>query len=157
MVRRSLAGLALVASVVVASSASAQAAAAPADSGIKAQPALMRVTLYRNADGVPNSAVMADMRTHLIPIWEAQKAAGIIVGYSTMTNVTASSATDWQFGIAITYKNYAALDSLGARSGPITLKHYGSAAARMAANEARGKLRTQVSTNLLNVASYSRP
>lgn len=156
MVRRIVAGLALVASIVAVPSASAQAPAVPADSGIKPHPAIMRVSLYRFADGMQQAAV-TDLRTHLIPIWEAEKQAGIILGYSTMANVTASSADDWQLGIVLTYKNYAALDSLGARTNAITLKHYGSEAARTATNEARAKLRKLVSTNLVNVSTYSRP
>ena len=61
-----------------------------------------------------------------------------------------------QFGIVLTYKNFAAMDSHGARTDAITLKHYGSEMARTASNEARAKLRTLVSTNLVNVATYSR-
>lgn len=155
MIRRSLVRLALLASVVAVPVASAQAPAV-SDSGIKATSAIMRVSLYRYADGM-QQAVLNDMRTHLIPIWEAQRAAGIIVNYSTMTNTTASSKDDWQFGVVLTYKNWAAIDSLGARNGPITLKHYGSAEARTAANQARAKMRVQVSSNLINASSYSRP
>jgi hypothetical protein len=158
MLRRSLVGLALVASVVAVSPASAQGAGAPAvaDSGIKSTNLIMRVSLYRFADGM-QAAALADLRTHLIPTWEAEKQAGIIVGYSTMANLTASSRDDWQLGITLTYKNYAALDSLGARTAPITLKHYGSAAARTAAGDARAKLRVLISSRLLSVANYSRP
>src|SRR5688572_33260994 len=117
MIRRSLLGLAL-ASVVAVPAISAQGAAV-ADSGIAATGAVMRVSLYRYADGM-QQAVLADMRTHLIPTWEAQRAAGILVNYSTMTNASPSSRDDWQFGIALTYKNWAALDSLGPRNAPIT-------------------------------------
>jgi hypothetical protein len=156
MVRRIVAGFALVASIVAVPSASAQAPAVPADSGIKPHPAIIRVSLYRFADGMQQAAV-TDLRTHLIPIWEAEKQAGIILGYSTMANVTASSADDWQLGIVLTYKNFAALDSLGARTNAITLKHYGSEAARTATNDARAKLRKLVSSNLVNVSTYSRP
>jgi hypothetical protein len=74
-----------------------------------------------------------------------------------MANVTASSADDWQFGIVLTYKNFAAMDSLGARTNAITLKHHGSDAVRTATNDARAKLRKLVSTNLVSVATYSRP
>lgn len=155
MIRRSLVGLALLASVVAVPTVSAQAPVV-SDSGIKATSAIMRVSLYRYADGMQQAA-LEDMRTHLIPLWEAQRVAGIIVNYSTMTNTTASSKDDWQFGVVLTYKNWAAIDSLGARIGPITLKHYGSAAARTAANQARAKLRVQVSSNLINASSYSRP
>jgi len=154
MIRRSLVGLALLACLVAVPVVSAQAPAV-SDSGFKATPALLRVSLYRFADGM-QQAVLDDMRTHLIPIWEAQRAAGLIVNYSTMTNVTASSKDDWQFGIVLTYKNYAALDSLGAKTAPITLKHYGTAAARTAANDARAKLRTLISTNLVTAQTYSK-
>ena len=155
MARRFLIRLALLASVVVVPTASAQAPVTLADSGFTATNAVLRVSLYRYADGM-QQAVLEDMRRHLIPIWEAYKTAGIIVNYSTMTNATASSKDDWQLGIVLTYANYAALDSLGARMAPITLKHYGTAAARTAANEARAKMRILVSTNLVNATNYSR-
>lgn len=158
MVRRSLVGLALVANVIAVSSASAQAAGAPAvaDSGIKATNIIMRVSLYRFAEGMQQAAI-ADVRTHLIPIWEAEKQAGIIIGYSTMANFNPSSRDDWQLGITLSYKNNAALDSLGARIAPITLKHYGSDAARTAAGDARAKLRVLMSSNQIGVATYGRP
>ena len=155
MARRFLLRLALLASVVVVPAVSAQTPVALADSGFTATNAIMRVSLYRNADGM-QQAVLDDMRRHLIPIWEAYKAAGLVVSYSTMTNATASSKDDWQFGIVLTYRNYAALDSLGAKTAPITLKHYGTAAARTAANEARNKMRILVSTNLINGTTYTR-
>jgi hypothetical protein len=156
MGRRALVGLALVASVVAVSPVAAQAAgAAVADSGIQATTGIMRVSLYRYAEGMQQAAG-ADMRTHLVPVWEAQRQAGIIVNYAMMNNPNPNSPADWQFGIAITYKNFAALDSVGAKTGPITLKHYGSAEARTAAGEARAKLRVLVSSNLINVASFSR-
>jgi hypothetical protein len=155
MSRRFLVRLALLASVTAVPTVSAQAPSALADSGFTATSAVLRVTLWRYADGMQQAA-LADMRTHLVPIWEAYKAAGIILDYSTMTNATASSKDDWQLGIVLTYKNFAALDSLAPRQAPITLKHYGSAAARTAANEARAKLRVLVSSNLVNATSYTR-
>jgi hypothetical protein len=153
MVRRSLLRLALLASVVAVPAASAQGIVA--DSSFTATNALLRVSLYRFADGMQQAA-RDDMRMHLIPIWEAYRAAGIIQNYSTMTNATASSKDDWQFGVVFTYKNYAALDSVGPKQAAITLKHYGTAAARTAANDARGKLRILVSTNLVNTRGYTK-
>ena len=153
MIRRSLLGLAL-AGVVVVPAISAQGATV-ADSGIAATGAVMRVSLYRYADGM-QQAVQADMRMHLIPTWEAQRAAGILVNYATMTNASPSSRDDWQFGIALTYKNWAALDSIGAKIGPITLKHYGSAEARTAALQARNAMRVLISSTLVNATSYAR-
>jgi hypothetical protein len=156
MARRSLVGLALLASVVTASTAAAQAAPpAVSDSGFTATTAIMRVSLYRYADGM-QAAATADMNTHLIPIFEAMKVAGNILSYSVMNNPNPSSRDDWQFGITQTFANNAALDGLGAKNAAITLKHYGTAAARTAANDARGKLRVLVSSNQINVNSYSR-
>lgn len=158
MVARSLGALALLASICVAPRASAQVAGPPAvaDSGIKSTNVISRVSLYRFAEGKQMEA-LADLRTHLIPVWEAEKQAGIIVNYSTMANITQSSPNDWQLGIVISYKNFQTLDSLGARINPITLRHYGSAAARTAAAEARAKLRVLVSSQLVNISTYSRP
>ena len=76
---------------------------------------------------------------------------------STMANFNPSSRDDWQMGITITYKDYAALDGLGAKTGPITLKHYGSEIARTLAGDARAKLRVLMSSNLINVNTYARP
>ena len=156
MVRRSVIGIAFLASIIAVSPTWAQGAGAVVDSGIKPTPIIMRVSLYRFAEG-QQAAALADLRTHLIPIWEAEKQAGIILGYSTMANFNPSSRDDWQLGITLSYKNYAALDSLGARTGPITLKHYGSEAARTAAGDARAKLRVLMSSHLINVSTYSRP
>jgi hypothetical protein len=155
MSRRFLVRLALLASVTAVPTVSAQAPGALADSGFTATSAILRVTLWRFADGMQQTA-LTDMRTHLVPIWEAYKAAGIILDYSTMANTTANSKDDWQLGLVFTYKNFAALDSLGPRQAAITLKHYGSAAARTAANEARAKMRVLVSSNLVNATSYTR-
>ena len=155
MIRRRLVRLALLASVIALPLSAQAPAPTVSDSGFTAAPVLLRVSLYRWADGM-QQAVADDIRMHLVPLWEAYKAAGIILNYSTMTNATASSKDDWQFGIVLTYANYAALDGLGAKTGPITLKHYGSAAARTAANDARAKLRTLVSTNLVSASSYTR-
>ena len=154
MVRRSLVRLALLASVVAVPAVSAQGPIG-ADSSFTVTNALLRVSLYRYADGMQQAA-LTDMRDHLIPIWEAYRAAGIIQNYSTMTNATANSKDDWQFGVVFTYKNYAALDSVGPKQAAITLKHYGTAAARTAANEARAKTRILVSSNLVNTRGYAK-
>ena len=154
----SLPGLMFLAVAFTAAPAAAQGQAAGgalADSGITRTTGIRRVVLFRLADGATMGAVNQDMVTHLIPIWEAQKKAGLIVDYATMTNPTRSSETDWQFGYTITYANWGTLDGFGARANEITLKHYGTAEARTGAGEARDKLRVQVSNHLLSVATYS--
>lgn len=155
MTRRFLAALALAAFAAVAAPAAAQQPPV-ADSGIKRTTSISRVTFYRFPDAAAATAANRDLLEHLVPTWEAEKQAGILVSYSTMTNVTRTSENDWQLGIILTYRNYAALDSLGAKAAPITLKHYGTAEARTAAGERRAKLRIQVSSVLVAGTSYSR-
>lgn len=79
----------------------------------------------------------ADVRQHLKPISDEQKRQGIITNYSVATKATSESADDWNVVFAITYKNWAALDDLARLNDPVTLAHYGSAAQRTAAANAR--------------------
>jgi hypothetical protein len=45
----------------------------------------------------------------VLPLWEAEKNAGLIVSYRTFLNLTANSSEDWDFGYAIVYQNMGAL------------------------------------------------
>jgi hypothetical protein len=94
-------------------------------------------------------AFWADMRKNLKPTYEAYKAAGIIDSYTVGTKSTRDSAQDWDVVITLNYKNWAAFDELGSRTDPITLKIYGSAAARSAAGNQRGENATQVASFLV--------
>ena len=91
----------------------------------------------------------ADVRQHSKPINDEYKRQGIITNYSVATKSTSESADDWNVVFAITYKNWAALDDLGPRIGPITLAHYGSAAQRTAAFNARLEHSTLVASFLV--------
>ena len=74
-------------------------------------------------------AFWADMKKNTLPIWEAQKAAGLIVDYQWFVNQTTSSPNDWNVGYTLTYKNMAALDGLADKAYDIRMKHYGDQAA----------------------------
>ena len=78
-----------------------------------------------------------DLRQHLKPIYDEEKRQGILVDYSVATKATTENADDWNVVLTLTYRNWAALDSLAPRTDPITLAHYGSAANRSAAANAR--------------------
>jgi hypothetical protein len=156
MTPRFLVALGLVAFAATAPPVAAQPQPPVADSGIKRTTSITRVNFFRFPDATAAAAANRDMLEHLVPIWEAEKKAGLLVAYSTMTNATRTSETDWQLGIVLTYRNWAALDSVGAKAGPITLAHYGTAEARTAANDRRGKLRIAVSSVLVTGTSYSR-
>ncbi len=91
----------------------------------------------------------ADMRQHLKPVYDEQKRQGILVSWGVATKATTESPDDWNVVVALTYPNWAALDNSGARSDPITLAHYGSAANRTAAGIARLQHGTTTSSILM--------
>lgn len=74
-------------------------------------------------------AFWADMKKNTVPIWDAQKAAGLIVEYQWFVNTTTSGPDDWNVGYSLVYKNMAALDGLADKAYDIRMKHYGDAAA----------------------------
>jgi hypothetical protein len=72
---------------------------------------------------------------------EAQKAAGIILGYAVY-QATPRGPNDPDLYLVTTYKNMAALDNLNAKVDPIVEKIEGSLAEQNKAYAARSKLRT---------------
>jgi hypothetical protein len=65
----------------------------------------------------------------VVPLWEAQKGAGLIVSYQMFLNQTTSGDGDWDLGYSLTYKNMAALDGLPDKLYDLRMKHYGDQAA----------------------------
>lgn len=114
-----------------------------------------RVTLLRINPGQA-AAFNRDVVDNTIPIYEAYKAAGIIVSYTFFNKATSEDASDWQRGITLTYANWAALDGLAAKTDPITLKHYGTAEKRAAAAQARQLVATTVTSFLTTGQAYAR-
>lgn len=135
---------ALAALALVASSAPAVAQQSPNTTPTT----VSRIVLVRVKPG-HGDAFWQDVRQHLKPIYDEEKRLGVIADYQFFTKSTAENENDWGVGIALTYKNWAAIDSLTARTDPITLAHYGSAANRTAANNARTEHGTIVSSFLI--------
>ena len=73
-----------------------------------------------------SDAFFADLKKNVVPLWEAEKKAGLIVDYSLFLNQVPSGANDWDFGYTLTYKNMAALDSLPDKVYELRMKQYGS-------------------------------
>ena len=96
-----------------------------------------------------NTDFWSDVRQNLKPIYEELKKQGVINDYAFFTKATSENADDWNVGINLVYKNYAALDGLTARIDPITLKFYGSREARTAALNKRLESGTTVSSFLI--------
>lgn len=83
-----------------------------------------RVTLVHILPGHGN-AWWDDVKNNLQPVWNAEKANGLIEGYQVFLNQTKANPDDWDVGIAITYKNMAALDGLGMKVLDLRMKQYG--------------------------------
>ena len=94
-------------------------------------------------------AFWADMKKNTLPIWEAQKAAGLIVDYQWFVNQTTSNPNDWNVGYSLTYKNMAALDGLADKAYDIRMKHYGDQAAEQKVVDKRVENAHVVSSYLL--------
>src|SRR6267142_516071 len=78
-----------------------------------------------------------DVRQHMKPIYDEEKRQGMLADYSVSTKSTQDNPEDWNVALTLTYPNWAALDTFGPKTDPITLAHYGSAANRTAAGNAR--------------------
>jgi hypothetical protein len=87
-----------------------------------------RVTLIHIMPG-HTPAVMADLKKNIIPLWESEKSAGLIVGYQIFLNTTRSGPEDWDLGFSIVYKNMGALDGLPDKVYDLRMKQYGGSAA----------------------------
>lgn len=116
---------------------------------------ISRVTLFKINPG-QGGAYNRDVVDNLIPIYEEYKKAGLLVSYSFFSKTTTESPDDWGVGVMLTYANWAALDNLGPRTAPITLRHYGTAERRTAAGNARNELRTVVSSFLVGNQTFTR-
>jgi hypothetical protein len=112
-----------------------------------AQGPVERVTLLNIVPG-HSDAFFADFKANVIPIWESEKAAGLITGYQIFLNQT-SSNPDWDFGFAITYKDMAALDGLPDKIYDLRMKHFGDKSAEQKVIDKRVENYKFVSTMLL--------
>ena len=89
------------------------------------QGAVTRVVLLSITPG-HSDALFADLKKNTVPLWEAEKKAGLILNYSLFLNQTSSGSNDWDVGYTLTYKNMAALDGLPDKVYELRMKQYGS-------------------------------
>lgn len=100
------------------------------------QGAVERVVLLHVHAG-HSDAMMADLKKNAVPLWESEKAAGIIIDYQIFLNQTSNGSDDWDLGYSLTYKNMAALDGLPDKLYDLRMKHYGSTEAEQKVIEKR--------------------
>jgi hypothetical protein len=89
------------------------------------QGTVTRVVLLSTIPG-HSDAFYADLKKNIVPLWEAEKSAGLILNYSLFVNETSSGPNDWNIGYTLTYKNMAALDGLPDKVYELRMKQYGS-------------------------------
>jgi hypothetical protein len=97
---------------------------------------IVRVVQIRIKPGRAD-AFWADLRQNLKPVWDQEKKQGIITDYTVATKATLNNENDWSVSVRLTYPNWAALNGLAEKAGPLTLAHYGSAAKESEAGMAR--------------------
>jgi hypothetical protein len=109
---------------------------------------VQRVVLLHVMPG-HNAAVMADLKKNVVPLWESEKNASLIVSYHVFLNTTRSGLDDWDIGYAIVYKNMAALDGLPDKVYDLRMKQYGNPAAEQKVTDKRAEDAHVVSSMLL--------
>ena len=82
------------------------------------------------------------------PLWESEKAAGLITSYQIFLNQT-SSSPDWDLGYALVYKDMAALDGLPDKVYDLRMKQYGNKTSEQKVIDKRVENAKLVSTMLL--------
>jgi hypothetical protein len=94
-------------------------------------------------------AFYADLKKNIVPLWEAEKSAGLILDYSLFLNQTSAGSNDWDIGYTLTYKNMAALDGLPDKVYELRMKQYGSKEDEQKVIEKRVETAKVVSSSLL--------
>jgi hypothetical protein len=124
----------------------AAVSAAPAQVPYNEGP-VTRVVLLKIVPGHAD-AVYADFKKNIVPIWEAEKSAGLIMDYGMFLNTT-TSEPDWDLGYTLTYKNMGALDGLPDKVWGIRMKQYGDHSAEQKVIEKRVENAHVVTSSLL--------
>jgi hypothetical protein len=96
-------------------------------------------------------AFMADLKQNIVPVWEGEKTAGLIIDYHIFLNTTHAGHDDWDIGYSLVYKNMAALDGLADKVYGIRMKQYGDRAAEQKIVDKRVENAHLVSSMLLRV------
>jgi hypothetical protein len=105
------------------------------------------VTSFRTEPGMFETYMKYLQGTYK-PMMEEAKKAGHILGYSVYST-SPRGPNEPNLYLVVTYKNMAALDGLNDRMDAIQQKFVGDQAQRDAAMIARGKLRTQLGSEMI--------
>lgn len=90
-----------------------------------------------------------DLRQNVKPLFDAYKAQGLIEDWFTFIKSTKEDRDDWDVGLALQFKNWAALDTFAARVDSVVIRHYGTKESRDQAAQRRSQHGTLVSSILV--------
>ena len=92
---------------------------------------------------------LTSIRQSSKPFLDEEKKQGLIVDYKVFLKETMHNPDDWDLCLAIEYKNYAAMDGLGAKVEAIRDKILGGKQQAQQLGEKRQEYRETVSSELL--------
>lgn len=110
------------------------------------------VSLIRTEPG-QNENYMKYLATTYKQLMDEQMKAGLIVNWSVFT-ARPRTADDPNIYLVTTYKNLAAMDSLQDKTDAIQERLIGNQEARDAAMVARGKMRTQIGSEVIRKVEF---
>jgi len=109
---------------------------------------IWRITLIR-VKPTHMDEYLASLRQTIKPLYEEEKRQGLILDYKVFFKQTKNNPEDWDICIAVQYKNYAAMDGLGAKLEAVRDKTMGGKQAAQQLSEKRAEIREIVSSELL--------
>ena len=91
-------------------------------------------------------AFWQDIRQNIKPLYDTYKKQGLIEDWGTFLKTSKENREDWDVGLFLIYRNWAALDTFAARVDSIVIRQFGS-------KENRDQLATKRSENGTLVSS----
>ena len=92
---------------------------------------------------------LTSLRQSTKALLEEEKRTGMIVDYKVFFKDTMHTPDDWNVCVAVEYKNYAAMDGLGAKGEALRDKVLGGKQAAQQLGEKRQEIREIVSSELM--------
>ena len=92
---------------------------------------------------------LTSLRQSTKALLEEEKRTGMIVDYKVFFKDTMHTPDDWNICVAVEYKNYAAMDGLGAKGEALRDKVLGGKQAAQQLGEKRQEIREIVSSELM--------
>jgi hypothetical protein len=92
---------------------------------------------------------LTSLRQSTKPLIEEEKKQGVILDYKVFFKETKNSLDDWDICVAIEYKNFAAMDGLGAKGEMVRDKILGGKMQGQQLTEKRAEIREIISSELL--------